>query len=234
AAENSDNLSEEAFFLFWLLARLRGSFSGNCDRRLLPRTHRLAGSRRGWHSGRGGRRRWASQTENARQKSAMLAGHLVAGILGLGAGNKRDAVNVRARSSRQPVGDLVKTNVHHTFRLREILHVRVLRQFDRALHELAPDRRGCISAAETQVAIVVEAYPNDAEQVGGIARKPAIVRGASLPRRRCIEAHGAYRVGGAIVDHALHHAGHDVSDAGIKYRGLIGTEGFHRIAAGVA
>src|SRR5262245_9470154 len=90
-------------------------------------------------------------------------------------------------------------------------------------------------AFELEVAVVVKTYPNDAEQVAGIAGKPAVVRGAGLSRGRRGEAPGADTSAAAVARHdGLHHVGHQVGHAGVDYRLLLAFRTLQHVALPVA
>ena len=66
--------------------------------------------------------------------------------------------------------------------------IEVLAELMRALHEFGPDRQGGMRTFEPQLAVVVKAHPDCANQLGRKANEPAVVRRAGLARSRHIEA----------------------------------------------
>ena len=65
-----------------------------------------------------------------------------------------------------------------------VLHVPVFAVLVRALHEFRPDRQCGFRAFEIQVLRVVEADPDDADQLRGEAGEPAVPRSAGFTRCR--------------------------------------------------
>src|SRR5208282_2336886 len=116
-----NNLAEEAFLLLGLLLRL-----DTVGRLLVP-------VRGGW------RQRFLGISAKHPGEEALYATALVAGIARLGAGHERNRVIVGTSRGRQAVGDFVELDVHHAFGLVEGLHILILGQRNRLLHELGPN-----------------------------------------------------------------------------------------------
>src|ERR1700730_8681250 len=176
----------------------------------------------------------AAQPKNAREKSSHAA-LLVAGFPGFSASDKGSNIIVRTCWRSQAVGCFIQLHINHTCGLGERLHAGILRQGGRLLHEFGPNGGGSLRTTEAQIAIVVITDPNDAEQVGGASRDPAVVRAAGLPRRRSSKTATAdRRETQPIVDDPFHHVGHDVSDPWVKNPAFVGAEVGHHIALGAA
>src|SRR5579859_47917 len=146
-------------FLFLLrLARLAGILLGG--RRLGRRGPSVPHSsiRR-----RRGRSRFGFYAKNSLKNVAMAA--LLAGLRRLGAIDKGGIVVVRACRGGDLVGAFVQRKLNHTLRRAEGLDVRVVWQLDGALHELGPDGQCDHGATQVDIAIVVIADPDDAEQI---------------------------------------------------------------------
>ena len=76
-----------------------------------------------------------------------------------------------------------------------------------------------------QVAVIIEANPDNAEQVAGVSREPAVVRTAGFASCGLLKSTNAN--GGiteAVVDDACHHVGHNVCNARIKDLTGLGSE----------
>src|SRR5208337_4182283 len=124
--------------------------------------------------------RWRSDGRRAQSKdlgddAPVIGESLIAGLLRLRSGNERHRVILRAGGGRNPVGQLVQRHFDYAGRRREVPGVGILRQLHGALHELSPDGRSRRAATELEVRVVVVAYPDDAQQVGGIAGKPGVM-----------------------------------------------------------
>src|SRR5690348_1837267 len=209
-------------FLFLRVVALSGTRSwkrGASSRRIGTSTyHRRRRS--------GGR----ADAEDAREQTAMLAGDLVASVLRFRSGDESRGVRFRTGRSRQAVRILIQLHVHDPGGLTERLHIFIRGQLHRAFHEVRPDRRRSGRSAKAKIAVVVETNPHDAEQVAGIAGKPAVVRGASLSCGRSTETHGANARGSAVVNDALHHVRHDVGNAWIENRRFLSLEILDKLA----
>ena len=83
------------------------------------------------------------------------------------------------------------------------------------------------------IAIVVIADPDNAEQVGGEAGEPAIMRGAGFSGRGGGEAPGPDSDRGTVIEHAFHHGSDYVRDARIKHLGLLRLVIVQNVAVGV-
>jgi len=103
---------------------------------------------------------------------------------GLGSGNENFGCLFRTALRRQHAGERIHIDGHHPVGRRERFGRGILPDGQRALHEFSPDGQGGMRAFDIELAIVVEADPDDAEQIGRETREPAIVRGARLTRRR--------------------------------------------------
>ncbi len=77
----------------------------------------------------------------------MHSGGLVAGIMRLGASYEGNRVIVRTGRGGQAIGDLIELHINHAFGLAEGLHVRILWQGNRFLHELSPNGSRSLRAA---------------------------------------------------------------------------------------
>ncbi len=101
----------------------------------------------------------------------------------LGSGDENLAADVRAarRGQLTRVGvDIHRDDAVGRFKR---MHVAVFAVLVRALHELHPDGQSAVRAFQLEIAIVVEAHPHDADQLGGKPGKPAVARGAGLAGR---------------------------------------------------
>src|SRR6185295_10766955 len=92
-----------------------------------------------------------------------------------------------------------------------------------ALHKLRPDGQRALSAFELEVAVVVEAHPHHADDLGCESRKPAIARCAGFSGRRKNETHGAGACPGArsaqnILHHVLDQVRHPRIDSRLSFR----------------
>ena len=138
------------------------------------------------------------------------------------------------------VGGFIDAQDLHAVGGGEGLHVRVLRQRDGALHELGPDGRGGVGALERlgevvrNVGVVVVADPDDAEQVGGVAGEPGVVRGAGFASGGSGESACAHRGCGAAGHDAFHERLREVRDARVEHLLGFGREVGDDVAARVA
>ena len=62
-------------------------------------------------------------------------------------------------------------------------HVVIFAVLVRALHEFHPDGQSAVRAFQLEIAIVVEADPHNADQLGSETREPAVARSAGLACR---------------------------------------------------
>src|SRR3984957_19872936 len=99
---------------------------------------------------------------------------------------------------------------------REVLHVFVGRELRGVNHEVGPDGRVGSTAGDSDVAVVVEADPDDADEIIGKAGKPGVARRAGLPCCGEREAARADAGGGAVVHDVFHQTGDEIGDAGIE------------------
>src|SRR5271157_1321534 len=155
--EHAHNLAEEAFLFSGLFLRLDTG-----GRLRVP----VGGGRRQSFLG--------ISAEHAGEEPLHTAA-LVAGIARLGAGDEGNRVIVGARRRRQAVGDFIEFHIHHALGLGKGLHVRILWQSNRFLHELGPNGGGSLRAAQAKVAVIVVSHPDDAKQIAGVAGEPAVV-----------------------------------------------------------
>src|SRR5208337_3194435 len=139
-----------------------------------------------------------------------------------------------ARRRRQAVGDFIEFHIHHALGLGKGLHVRILWQSNRFLHELGPNGGGSLRAAQAKVAVIVVSHPDDAKQIAGVAGEPAVVRSARLARRRGRESARAHPGGGAEVHNSFQHVRHDERDSRIEHLLLLGPKVDDDVALGVA
>lgn len=116
----------------------------------------------------------------------------------------------------------------------EGLHVRVLRELDGAVHERGPDGRGGVGALQLDVGVVVIADPDDAEQVGGVAGEPGVVRGAGFACCWCVEAVGSCGCARAARHDAFEQRLREVGDAWVEYLFGLGCEVGDDVAVGIA
>ena len=92
------------------------------------------------------------------------------------------------------------------------------RSADGPLHEFRPDGQRGMRAFDIELAVVVEAHPYDAKQVGSEAGEPAVVRRSGLAGRRRGEAARANARRGAGAHHFFEHVDDEVIDARIEHR----------------
>src|SRR6202142_3978585 len=139
------------------------------------------GCGRGGRTIGGWRRQWLLRgSAKDSGEESLCAARLVAGIMWLGSGDEGDGVIVGTGRRCQPVCNLVELNIDHAVGLVEGLHIGVLRERHGLLHELSPDGGGGLRAAQANIAVVVIAYPNHAQQVAGVAGEPSVMRGSRL------------------------------------------------------
>src|SRR5438874_6886742 len=128
-----------------------------------------------------------------------------AGFRRLGAGEKRFAIDIRAVRRRELARVLVDVDEYDAFGNVEGL-AGVARECAR--HELRPDRKRGLRAAQTDGLVVIQPDPHNRQQFGRKADEPGIskiVGGAGLSRGIQRKAVGAGGCGGALVQHAAHH-----------------------------
>src|SRR5579871_194329 len=101
----------------------------------------------------------------------------------LGSSDKYFVSHFRAAGRGQFAGFRVDPGRHDAAWHREFMHVPILRMLVRSLHEFGPNRQCAARSLEFNVAIVVEADPNHADQLGGETGEPTVVRGAGLAGR---------------------------------------------------
>ena len=133
--------SEEAFFLLFLLVgRGRGrSRLGRSRCRL--RAHRRRRQRR--HSvgrGRGSDGGLLANAKKLLEHIALIAGALVAGLRGRGSVEKNGIVILWATGVREQVGHFIQPHGRDPVGSSELAGIGILRQLNRMLHELRPDR----------------------------------------------------------------------------------------------
>ena len=95
----------------------------------------------------------------------------------------------------------------------EGLGVAILAVIERTLHKLGPDGQRGMGAFEIEHAVIVEADPHDAQELGGEAGEPAVMRGSGFAGGRNGEAARAHISRRPGAHHLLKHADHQVVDA---------------------
>src|SRR5437588_1798103 len=179
-------------------------------------------------------RMWSNAKDLLEEIALITSGHL-AGLIRLSARDKGRFVIVRTDGSGQVIRYFVELYVDHSGRRIEGTNsILVLWQGDRAFHELSPDRRCGFGAFQLQVTVVVITYPNNAQQIRGVAGEPGVVRGPRLSCRGSREAVTAPNSGcSAVIQNTFHHGRRDVGHAGVEYLAAVGSEVLQDIAFGI-
>src|SRR5436309_2998877 len=90
------------------------------------------------------------------------------------------AANSGARRGGELAGVRIDVGSHDAFGRLEGFYVAIFAMLMRALHELGPDGQRALRSFELEVAIIVEAYPDDANDLGREAGKPSVARRAGF------------------------------------------------------
>src|SRR5438093_350591 len=77
-------------------------------------------------------------------------------------------------------------------------------------------------ALQTQLTIIVEANPHNAEQLGSKSREPSVMRCSGLARSRQLETHRADTGRGPAAHHFLEHVDHEERNSRIQYAPCFG------------
>ena len=86
----------------------------------------------------------------------------------------------------------------------------MLRQ--RHLHEITPDRQRGIRAGEPELRAVIEANPDDTNEIGCVAGKPTITRSSRLARNVGLQSTRSHLGGSAAIHNILQERSHHVSN----------------------
>ena len=99
----------------------------------------------------------------------------------------------------------------------EAVDVAILAVLVRALHEVHPNRQRALSALQLQIAVIVEANPDDTDDLGSKSGKPAIAVGAGFARGGKVETARMHARGGAGAHDFLHHLFDQVCYARVQH-----------------
>jgi hypothetical protein len=189
----AEDLLEDVLLLF-LLGLLRCVGSIAVRRRVGGLADDGGAGCRLWDCRFGGRRFVAADAEDLLDKVLRILPHLAAGVDGRSAIEERGVdVVVGTRGIGEEVRGLVDAGGGDALRRGEGLDVGILREQDRALHELGPYGSRGVSAFDLDVGVIVVADPDDADKVRGIAGEPGIMAGSCLAGGRSGEAVPANR-----------------------------------------
>src|SRR5258708_6707163 len=120
----------------------------------------------------------------------------------------------------------------HSFGYFELFDVAIGGQRRGAKHEVGPDGRGRRAARQPQIAIIVEADPDDAKQIRGETREPAVARRARFSCRWQSETPRADTRACASVKHIHQETVDKVRDPRIESRASLRREFFEHRAIG--
>src|SRR5947199_1306017 len=126
----------------------------------------------------------------------------------------------RGRTGRRREWACLRIDSGHgdPFRPRKRRNVAIARTGHGPFHEFRP-YRGCrCGAGKAQLAVVVKPDPNDAEEVRGKARKPAVARGPGLSGRGGAESEGPHNSPGPPVDYIFENVGDEIRHARVEDR----------------
>ncbi len=153
----------------------------------------------------------------------------------LRAGDKDLFLTARAGGRREFAGVRIQLGGDDALGHLKLTRVLVGAQFVGGLHELGPDGQRGMCALEAEVGVVVEADPDDAQQIVGEAGEPAVVVGAGLAARGLGELmREASADPGSAVQHVLEHVGHNVGDARVHDADFFGRLPVQDVSVGVA
>src|SRR5260370_34484447 len=120
----------------------------------------------------------------------------------------------------------------HSFGYFELFDVAIGGQRRGAKHEVGPDGRGRRAARQPQIALIVEADPDDAKQIRGETREPAVGRRARFSCRWESETPCADTRARAPVKHIYQETVDKVRDPRIESRASLRRESFEHRAIG--